>query len=249
MKVFVHVGAHKTGTTSFQVWIRENTEALAAEGVLVPATGTVSPNSGHHNIAWHLRADPRFKPAWGTLDDLLNEFAVSHAKAAILSAEALEFLADSPSGLRRLDDELKSAGHHPVYVWVHRLPETYFVSLHAQLNRVGRPTGFFRMISEILIVGKLSFPDRSYYFDPAGFARQWRRVVASPLVLIRYEDAIQTGGVIGTLLELMGVSKLLIDASTSSTQHNVSPPSTLHSWQRRTAAMLLRIRFPIRSLR
>lgn len=249
MKVFVHVGAHKTGTTSFQVWLRENAEALAREGVLVPTTGTVSSNSGHHNVAWQLRGDPRFRPALGTLEDLLAEIAISNAKAAILSAEGLEYLSDYPRGLKWLDGELRWAGHQPVYIWVHRLPETYFVSLHAQLSRVGRPTGFFRMISEILIVGKLSFPDRSYYFDPAGFARQWRRVVASPLVLIRYEDAIQTGGVIGTLLELMGVSKSLIDASTSSTQHNVSPPSTLHSWQRRTAAMLLRLRFPIRSVR
>ena len=70
---FVHVGTHKTGTTSLQSMLAANAKILRAAGVLVPLAGRVERGSaGHHNVAWELLRDQRFDPRHGTLEALLR---------------------------------------------------------------------------------------------------------------------------------------------------------------------------------
>jgi hypothetical protein len=49
MKLILHIGTHKTGTTSLQAWLANNREALAANGVSYPHA-TVAHGSGHHRL-------------------------------------------------------------------------------------------------------------------------------------------------------------------------------------------------------
>jgi len=52
--LFVHIGTHKTGTTSIQNFLRNHATSLNECGVFVPKSGTLDENSGHHNIAWEM---------------------------------------------------------------------------------------------------------------------------------------------------------------------------------------------------
>ena len=70
-RLFVHVGTHKTGTTSIQVFLRGHAAALRRQGLYVPTTGTIDPQSGHHNLAWELYADERFDRAFGGAEELI----------------------------------------------------------------------------------------------------------------------------------------------------------------------------------
>jgi len=60
--VYLHVGLHKTGTTSLQKFLSDNQRLLSKRGVFRLSTG-LPPNSdrswGHHDLAWSLReGDP-----------------------------------------------------------------------------------------------------------------------------------------------------------------------------------------------
>ena len=85
---YIHVGPHKTGTTSIQWFLRENRAELLKYGYFVPETGNV--NGGHHPLVrqlcgqevpqQHRRAAAKFMETLaGTLYD-----------AVVISSESLE---------------------------------------------------------------------------------------------------------------------------------------------------------------
>src|SRR5215203_3005331 len=89
-RCFLHIGTHKTGSTSLQVLLYAHPTVLQAHGCLYPKTGR-SPDSpaGHHDIAWEISGDARHQRAYGTIDDLAVEIA-SVPHDIILSSEDFE---------------------------------------------------------------------------------------------------------------------------------------------------------------
>ena len=87
---YIHVGPHKTGTTSIQWFLRENRAELLKYGYFVPETGNV--NGGHHPLVrqlcgqevpqQHRRAAAKFVQALGG----------TSCEAVVISSEALEDL-------------------------------------------------------------------------------------------------------------------------------------------------------------
>lgn len=88
MTVYVHIGLHKTGTSSIQAFLRKNKPALMERGWLYPRTGWTA--GGHHNLAYELLGRKRFSEAAGRLSELAGEIA--GAPNAVLSSEEFEFL-------------------------------------------------------------------------------------------------------------------------------------------------------------
>lgn len=72
-KCFIHVGTHKTGTTSIQHLLSRNSNALQKRGYYYPRAGRLELSPGHHNLAWEISGDPRFQDDYGSLDDLIRE--------------------------------------------------------------------------------------------------------------------------------------------------------------------------------
>jgi hypothetical protein len=65
MNIIIHIGWHKTGTTSIQVFLKNNYQKLINENKLYyPNEGLVG--CAHHNIAWALRGID--KSPWGELN-------------------------------------------------------------------------------------------------------------------------------------------------------------------------------------
>ena len=59
--IIIHAGTHKTGTTFLQSFLSLNFKELLNEGILFPLSGRIGKFGGHHNIAWQLNEDERFK--------------------------------------------------------------------------------------------------------------------------------------------------------------------------------------------
>jgi len=72
-KCFIHVGTHKTGTTSIQHLLSRNSSALRERGYFYPQAGRPDLLSGHHNLAWEISGDHRFRNNYGSIDDLIRE--------------------------------------------------------------------------------------------------------------------------------------------------------------------------------
>lgn len=101
--IFIHLGQHKTGTSTIQNWLLENCSELAEAGLFLPQTGMV--NGGHH--AFFDTYDQRNYSGFSDLlKTLREEIKKSHLPYSIISSEEFERLplAASTQLLSALDD-------------------------------------------------------------------------------------------------------------------------------------------------
>jgi len=82
---YIHIGIHKTGTTSVQRMFFLNRPYFENLGLLYPTKSIW--RGGHHNIAWQILKDERFKDNYGDIDNLKNEIEKKYVSKCLLSSE------------------------------------------------------------------------------------------------------------------------------------------------------------------
>lgn len=205
--ICIHIGTHKTGTTSIQAFLATNRDRLRLEGIYVPQAGMTDPLSGHHNLAWQLRRDLRYDPARGTLDDLLAELGAVAERRAVISSEDFEYCVQYPEQLSGLERMLRAAGWEPWYLVLFRDQRSYAASLHAELLRHGLTASFPRFVAEI--VGRAKFVmkgDWCFYFDYAAFLERWRLATSGTIRVRSFVSAAADGLLIEDFVDAIGVS-------------------------------------------
>jgi SAM-dependent methyltransferase len=99
-QLYLHIGFPKTGTTSIQMWLTENATALAAHGVLYPATGRGRHeyDYGHHQLPRGLVTKPLSELAvmWPDMTNLRDEVDNSPGSTIIVSSEDFATRLDQP---------------------------------------------------------------------------------------------------------------------------------------------------------
>ncbi len=135
-RCFIHIGNHKTGTTSIQQILGQYDKQLASLGILVPTSVRNVPNIGvHHQLAFDLNRDPRFRPNRGGLDELVAELTSASEETAIISSEALASTAIRPKSLGRLRSKLIEAGVKPIWIFYLRSYPEWAESAYTQLAK------------------------------------------------------------------------------------------------------------------
>ncbi|MEA5390971.1 hypothetical protein VB738_06815 [Cyanobium gracile UHCC 0139] len=259
MQVFIHIGTHKTGTTSLQACLRTWSPELAASGLLVPSAGTLSATSGHHNLAFQLAGDSRYDPALGGLSELVAELRLAsnlpHPRRAVISSEDFCCLVEKPDGLHRLESTLRREGHTVTWVMFLRRADDYSESLYTTLWGCGvRPRfGYPGFVLSILAKGKYAqtqrFGGSVHYFDFAAFTRRWRQLSASRLLLRDYDQAVATQGVLTCFLSILGAPEALIATASCDQPRLNSRMEHITRRYRRVLRPLLMARFQRRHRR
>lgn len=88
MHVIVHIGTHKTGTSSIQQSLFDARDELLKHGILYPESGRPDDSytrTGHHLLAWGLRN--RHNVDCSSWDALAAELSKSNAHTAVISSE------------------------------------------------------------------------------------------------------------------------------------------------------------------
>lgn len=167
-RVFLHIGTHKTGTTSFQKWLRENEDALRGRFGLGVYRGGF-PNNREVGLACAnvdrllpVRQIPQWSdPVWR---DHVRDLAAAQMRRSeptiIVSAESLSFL--------RADDEIR------------RVADMFADREVTILLTLREPSDFLASWSRHLTRGQYTLSD-----DPTSFA-----YVSADSWLARYDDLI-----------------------------------------------------------
>jgi hypothetical protein len=147
-RVIVHIGQHKTGTTSLQHWLSTNREALAADGVCYP-NATIG-----HGVGHHLLKDLALNPEEGStevLDDLVAEIRqASNDSITILSSERLATL--HPAAFLQLLDRLSEFDVSVLAVY--RNPLSWCRSMWQEQIKQGNFSDFREFLfNELLLTG------------------------------------------------------------------------------------------------
>ncbi len=207
--LIVHIGTHKTGTTSIQQFLRQQAEQLKAEGIYVSSIGTLNARSGHHNIAWDLRGDVRFSDQKGTLSELIADLARCNTTCAIISAEDFEYLTQYPLVLRGFHHAMRIAGWDVRYLGFYRNREDYQESLYMELLKHGLNSTrdeFVAMIKEDSITFNGGW---IFYLDHRKIIAGWESAIGQSPEFYSYDEAVNTVGLLPRFLELIGASGAL----------------------------------------
>lgn len=162
--VVLHVGTHKTGTTSLQTMLARNEGHFAVKGLYYPAAGRGG-GDGHHNLAWELAGDERYDPAAGSLADLVAELAAAGPRAVVVSSEDFEYLHRRPERLATLRTGLESAGYAVRVLVVLREPAGYVESLYAELGKHGLTGSLDGFVEGALASGAVTFGAWTFSLD------------------------------------------------------------------------------------
>ena len=162
-RIIIHAGTHKTGTTYLQSFLSLNYNYLLDEGILFPLCGRLGRFGGHHNIAWQLNEDERFKKKYGTFESLCFEITQSKCRTIILSSEDFEFLHLNTDKLHFLKKKFNELGYVVKVILCFREEISYADSLYCELLKYGMDVSFDDFINEIIENGRFNFNKKQIY--------------------------------------------------------------------------------------
>ena len=191
--LYLHIGTHKTGSTSLQHYLYEHRAALARQGLHYPEIGLKG--SGHHALAWAFGSGFRHEPDTAQIDAACEHISrlLAQGEDVVVSSEEFEFLRDTAPlaplaqlpqvkivlYVRRQDDMLEStyAQHVAQYSLRYAGSIYQFCQRHDFLRK----------------------------FNYVATARRWGEVFGEDKVIVRpYGTALVRDDVCEDLLSLMG---------------------------------------------
>jgi len=212
--LFVHIGTHKTGTTSIQNFLRNHATSLNECGVFVPKSGTLDENSGHHNIAWEMRKDRRYDPHLGGVDELIAELKTCAQNTAVISSEDFEYLVQYPGELKAFDERLERTGFSTKYLVYFRERGSYARSLYCELEVSRLVNNFDEFKRSIQKLGFVRVDGDLYYeFRYDLFVKNWENILGPKVLACSFDEAVEGMGLLPCFLSTIGASEQLIDES------------------------------------
>jgi hypothetical protein len=200
----VHIGTHKTGTTSIQSVMSRLATDLLARGYLYAATGRPPEGpDGHHNLAWEITGDRRFRREYGTLQDLLRE-ADAHSGHVILSSEDFDGAVAHPDGLAAFVGQLQSHGLRVKLVVYLRNQVDYATSLYSTLLDFGLAEPFDSFVQGMLRERQVAWREWAFLFDYDDLVARLERLEHVEIVVRSY-DQISEGGLFEDFFAAVGI--------------------------------------------
>jgi hypothetical protein len=210
-RLFLHIGTHKTGTTSIQWCLARNRDVLHARGLFVPGAHQIDPYSGHHNLPWLLIGDPRYDPGLGDLDSLFGELK-SVDGDAVLSSEDLESLTRSPATIDGLARRCAAEGFEMIAVVYLRDQFDYATSLFVELLKHGYTGGIDEFLATIERDRAISFEgDRGLWYFDFDYHRLlscWSSVVGDRMRVCGYDVESRHGDLVPSFFRCLGIDDL-----------------------------------------
>ena len=219
---FIHLGLHKTATKSVQIALSEHARELARDGYHYPRTGRPrQAPAGHHNLAWEISQDRRFRRKYGNALDLCNEITRTD-RHVIISTEDFECSLHHREKFRKFVASIQNLGVVTCAIVFLRNQIEYAESLYLTLVMLGYSLPFAEFCEEILQTGKVHWRESIFAFRYDVFLEQLAQVPGLATTVRSY-DAPAGETPVGDFLSVIGLasSRLL---STAQQRHNTRLP-------------------------
>ncbi len=187
-RCFVHIGTHKTATTSIQHLLDRNSSALLQRGYFYPQAGRPEGLPGQHNLAWEISGDHRFQDAYGTIGDLSREVK-DRCEDIILSSEDFGCSLYNRSGFLEFVSVLQSSGFLVTLILYVRNQVDYLPRIYLTLLHFGFKQTFDCILASTLDKGEFRWREWIFNFDYCDLLR-WVDENANVNVIVRsYEHS------------------------------------------------------------
>lgn len=203
-KCFIHIGVHKTGSTSIQHSVSRHRDELRQVGVYVPQACMWSENvAAHHNLAFEINNSPAFDPSKGGLAELLAELRSVDCEKVLISSEDLAFSARHPALVRQLREPLIDMGFEIQWIVYFRTFPDWAESAYTEIAKSLRVRTSFdvwaRSNPQALVVG----------LDPCGLLKHLRRT-GDKVLLRSYSQALPN--LLADFYQQLGVPSIILSS-------------------------------------
>jgi hypothetical protein len=213
---FIHVGTHKTGTTSIQATLASHPTELARAGYIYPSTGRSGTSTAHHNTAFQLLSDDRFCEDGGALEELLDAIGKSELDVILSSEEFTRALHFNNADFSKFIYNICGICPRTTLIIYLRRQDSYIRSAYFERLKSG-----FTLTFEEYAMKRLDFDLREFPLD-------YSRLLAAAdfpgvEMIVRSYDAVRDGLVVSDFLKILGLnpSEFRADATV-----NVEQPLT-----------------------
>jgi len=194
-KIFIHAGLHKTGTTALQFALNSNRNALQQQGFYYPSSGIPAKYHGHHNFAWQLARDRRFRPEYGDIRALLKEIEGVKEDNIILSSEDFESSLLHPHRMQKISNNFLQNNAKVCIVIYIRSQVDYLQSLYFELLKWGLGDEFYAFARRVASTHKIEYKDWQFLFNYAEIAKTLQPLKGLEIVFRDYEDLVDNNTV------------------------------------------------------
>jgi hypothetical protein len=191
---YIHVGPHKTGTTSIQRFLQENRAELLRHGYFVPESGNV--NGGHHPIVRQLCGLEVRRHHMSAAAKFVEALAGTFYEAVVISSEALEGILRKRKCANTFFNSIKQLNLEPKLVVFPRNQPQLINSRYVEVVRGFRRSEPF----EAFVLGEIHHPTFRYS-DLIALAREFdAKLVARP-----FTGRMIVEGVVADFLQAIGL--------------------------------------------
>jgi hypothetical protein len=222
-RLVLHIGTHKTGSTTLQHLCWRNRDQLLKSGWLYPSNGRPKHGfrPGHHYLSFGLaEGSAAQRPDWAkqiTTDDivdewkkLMEEISGYPDKNIVLSSEAIGICKENAI---RIIKDFTSDFTVTVVIYL-RNPLSYLISSYKQRVKKTGYTGNFREYAEKIISG-------GFY---SGILERWSAVFGKDNINIRlYDKVCNSSGLVYDFFKILDLPESVIRTLPRDLRLNVSP--------------------------
>lgn len=191
--IYLHIGTHKTGSTSIQRFLARADEALARQGILYPKTGRPTEGwspYGQHKLQWAITEGGKAaeKRIW---EDLRQEISAHPGRRVVISAE--EFERCTWEEIQKVVDHFD---RYSLRVILYLRPPVQFLrAAYAQRVKMGEDISFMQCVEEML--------PRCNYLN---LVSRWEQCEKVESVAIRLFDKVkEEPGLEASFAEVVGI--------------------------------------------
>lgn len=217
LEVVLHIGMHKTGTSSIQSFLSTNYNSILEENDILYVksgrnTSAKHMHAGHHRLAWSTVKKYADRRNGGVTDRIwfkaLKEIEEVNPKKAIISSE---FFWPAKRGEIEKIKEMIHGKQVKIIIYI-RNQLSMAKSLYKQIVK---GEGYFRSIVNMI-------NNREWYFDYEKILNKWVEVFGLENTDIRIYDKVD-GDIVGDFAEAIGIET----EGRREPVQNVSPPNCL----------------------
>jgi len=195
-KIYIHIGCHKTGSTSLQHFFYKNKSIFLKNNIYIqkeknPFDYTIN----HSNIAWEIINDDKFDRTSKKKYFIRFIFEIKKQKENILiSSENFSHLIHSPKKIKKFIKILRKNKFEPIFICYIRNDSTYAYSLYSELRKNRKKLkleNVFLYTKQILRNGyyatKVSYWGTwIFYFNYKKFIKLWKTYTKCKIIIIDY---------------------------------------------------------------
>ena len=196
-KVFLHIGLHKTGSTTIQAFLHQNCNELGNFGYLYPKTGVMPEGKAHHNLVWLLKNDTRANLSFGTWKELYEEIETTNFDNIIITSE--DFGSSNKTTINTINSLKTELQSYEVKIIVYiRRQDRRLESQYTQHIKQGTYNG------NILSFCRKRKADSNYY----KLLESWKQAFGINNLIVRPLDKVQIPNISHDFLKIIGITNL-----------------------------------------